>query len=123
MWVGMGENRRRVELLNIPYGSIRRTPIGVRVRINETSLVTLDGKTFGEKVMRSVFQIEIKVDIDSTDDERRAAFMRLVTEAAQSLYGTAAMLAKKPPIININTTDRSGKTEIPLLPPADVSGS
>lgn len=72
--------------------------------------------------MRTVFQIEVKVDIDATDDDRRAAFIRLVTEAAQGLYGTAAMLAKKPPVINIVATDRNGKHDIPLVDqPADAS--
>jgi hypothetical protein len=66
-------------------------------------------------IMRCVFTTEIKVDIDMDDDEQRAAFIQLVTEAARNVYGPAAMIAKKSPTITITQTSREGKENIPLF--------
>lgn len=65
--------------------------------------------------MRCVFNVEIKVDLDAEDDEQRAAFIKLVTQAAHAVYGPAVMLAKKSPTITMHETSREGKREIPLF--------
>ena len=77
--------------------------------------VTLHEYNLGDNAMRVVFTVELKVDVDANDDERRKAFIDLAIQHAEQMYGTAAMLAKKPPIITASRTDREGKTTLPLF--------
>lgn len=66
--------------------------------------------------MRTVFTIELKCDINSNDDERRKAFIDLLTQSAEQLYGVASMMAgKTPPTIIVSQASREGKEQIPLF--------
>jgi hypothetical protein len=67
-------------------------------------------------IMRTVFTIELKCDINSNDDERRKAFIDLLTQSAEQLYGVASMMAgKTPPTIIVSQASREGKEQIPLF--------
>jgi hypothetical protein len=72
-----------------------------------------------EKIMRCVYNIEVKVDIDANDDTQRAAFIELVSQSARSIYGPAVMIAKRPSTITLHETSREGKRELPLFETAD----
>jgi hypothetical protein len=66
--------------------------------------------------MRTVFTIELKCDINTNDDERRKAFIDLLVNSAEQLYGVASMMAGKvPPTIIVSTASREGKEQIPLF--------
>ena len=65
--------------------------------------------------MRCVFQIELKVDIDASDDKLRAVFIDFVKQKARDLYGPAAMLAKSSPVVALSETSREGKRTLPLF--------
>ena len=69
-----------------------------------------------EPVMRTVFTIELKCDIDVIEDERRKAFIDLVIAASRQIYGQAAMLAKGAPTITISSASRNGKEIYPVFP-------
>jgi hypothetical protein len=71
--------------------------------------------------MRCTFNIELRVDINSTDDALRKAFIDMMLMKARELYGPAAMLAKTTPLISasiISATD--GKVELPLFSRAEL---
>ena len=95
--------------------------LAVAVHLNEHCELGELHRTFaqltGEPViMRTVFTIELKCDIDTEDDERRAAFIDLVTNSAQQIYGVASMLAgKTAPVMNVSRVDREGKEALPLF--------
>jgi hypothetical protein len=68
------------------------------------------------ETMRTVFTIELKCDINTNDDERRKAFIDLLVNSAEQLYGVASMMAgKTPPTIIVSTASREGKEQIPLF--------
>ena len=69
-----------------------------------------------DATMRTVFTIELKCDINTNDDERRKAFIDLLVNSAEQLYGVASMMAGKvPPTIIVSTASREGKEQIPLF--------
>jgi hypothetical protein len=69
-----------------------------------------------EKIMRTVFTIELKCDINTNDNERRKAFIDLLVNSAEQLYGVASMMAGKvPPTIIVSQASREGKEQIPLF--------
>lgn len=57
--------------------------------------------------MRTVFSIDMKVDLDSNDTETAQLFLELCKQAAQQLFAQASMLTKKgkAPQIMIKSTD------------------
>ena len=65
--------------------------------------------------MRCVFQTEMKVDIDTSDDALKKAFIDLVLMKAKEAYGVAGMLAKGSPIMIVSFISRDGKEIIPLF--------
>lgn len=66
--------------------------------------------------MRIVFNTELKVEVEATNDKLRDTFIKLVTEAAEQVYGSASMLSRKtPPTITLHQTSREGKKQIPLF--------
>jgi hypothetical protein len=69
----------------------------------------------GEKDMRTVFTIELKVDIASVDEERRKAFIDLAMETAKQIYSQAAMVAAKSPSITVSEVGAKGKINHPLF--------
>lgn len=78
--------------------------------------VTLDEYNIEEDTLRTVFSIELKCDINTNDDERRKAFIDLLVNSAEQLYGVASMMAGKvPPTIIVSTASREGKEQIPLF--------
>ena len=99
-----------VTLLHVPPRSFRRRParLELTVTLNET-------KTRGANTMRVVFQTELKVDIDTTDDSLRKAFIDLILLKAREVYGVAGMLAKGTPVMQVFVIDRDGKQPIPLF--------
>lgn len=76
----------------------------------------------GEPEVRNTFNIELKVDITSTDDERKAAFIELITIAARSIYGQAAMLAgKRAPQMQVYSINSDGKTNFDIFEGEDFT--
>ena len=65
--------------------------------------------------MRCLFAMELKVDIDTTDDPLRKAFIDLVMLKAREVYGVAGMLAKTAPMMQVSMTTRNGKEVIPMF--------
>lgn len=66
--------------------------------------------------VRTTFQIELTVDIVLTDDERKKAFMDLVTQSARSLYGVSAVLTKKKaPELKVSMIDSNGKSNLKVM--------
>jgi hypothetical protein len=65
--------------------------------------------------MRTVFTIELKVDIASVDEERRKAFIDLAMETAKQIYSQAAMVAAKSPSITVSEVGAKGKINHPLF--------
>lgn len=66
--------------------------------------------------MRLVFNTELKVEVDPTNDKLRETFIKLVSQAAEQVYGSATMLSRKtPPTITLHQTSREGKKQIPLF--------
>lgn len=63
-----------------------------------------------ELYVRNTFNIELKVDILSTDGERQKAFVELMTNTARLIYGQAAMLSKKTPSLTVTSIGSDGKT-------------
>lgn len=101
---------RMVNLLYIPPRSYRRKPVRLEL------IVTLDEtKQRGADSMRCVFKTELKVDIDTTDDALRKAFIDLVLVKAREVYGVAGMLAKGTPVMQVTVIDRSGEHAVPLF--------
>jgi hypothetical protein len=60
--------------------------------------------------MRTTFNIELKVDITTADEERMKAFIDLVTNSANMLYGQASMIAKRAPTLKVTSIGAEGKT-------------
>lgn len=63
-------------------------------------------------VMRTVFNIELKLDIPATDDERRKAFIELTLMTARQLYAQAAMISTSRPDMKVIGEGH----QIPLFP-------
>jgi hypothetical protein len=78
-------------------------------------IVTLHETIFEEATIRTVFTIELKLDVDANDDERRKAFIDLALKAGEQLYGVSAMLAKKSPTVTVSQSSREGKEFYPLF--------
>lgn len=96
-------------LLSIPPRSGNRR-LAMTVHLSETL------STFkGESTMRCVFTTELKVDIDTTDDALRKVFIDFVVAKAREVYGSAAMLAKTPPVMAVSITSREGKQVLPVF--------
>ena len=55
--------------------------------------------------------------INTNDDERRKAFIDLLVNSAEQLYGVASMMAGKSAAnaIIVSTASREGKEQIPLF--------
>jgi hypothetical protein len=63
-----------------------------------------------------MFQIDLTVDITLADDERKKAFIDLVTQQARSLYAVSAVLTKKrPPEMNVTMIDGDGKSNLKIM--------
>ena len=99
--------RDMVTLLTIPPRTKLRR-LTLRVTLDET-------KRRGDNTMRCVFATELKVDIDTTDDALKKAFLDLILSKAREAYGVAGMLAKGSPIMVVSMTTREGKEIIPLF--------
>lgn len=67
--------------------------------------------------MRTVFNIEIKLDIPAHDEERRKALIELYTRAARTLLTQTSMVAKGiPPSMKVTSLDNeNGPQEHPLF--------
>lgn len=61
--------------------------------------------------MKTTFNIELKVDVKMTDQERLPVFIDLVTDTARMLYGQAAMIAAKAPELRVTSIGADGKTD------------
>jgi hypothetical protein len=59
--------------------------------------------------MRTTFNIELKVDVLTTDAERLHTFIDLVANTARMLYGSAAMIASKPPTLTVVSDGINGR--------------
>jgi hypothetical protein len=73
-------------------------------------------KEKGNYIMRTVFTIELKADIDMTDDARRKVFIDLVLEASRQIYGQATMVARNAPAITVSAVSRQGKESFNVFP-------
>lgn len=100
--------RDLIKLMHIPHRSMRMRRMEFTVTLDET-------KRRGEADMRCVFQTELKVDIDTTDDALRKAFIDLVLMKAREVYGVAGMLAKTAPSMQVSCMSRNGKEVIPMF--------
>lgn len=97
---------RVVKLLDIaPRKALAR--LTLRVTLSETKQK--------DKTMRCVFETQLKVDIDTTNDKLRKAFIDLVLLKAREAYGVAGMLAKGTPVIQVAMISRDGREDIPLF--------
>jgi hypothetical protein len=102
-------------LLKIPPRHQARR-LALTVHLSET-LTRFEGK----ETMRVNFQTELKVDIDTTDDALRKAFIDLVLAKAREVYGVAGMLAKGQPIVTCSVVDTMhGKEQLPLFSNATI---
>jgi hypothetical protein len=61
--------------------------------------------------MRTTFNIELKVDVLTSDAKRLETFVELITTTARMLYGSAAMIASKPPQLSVTSVGLHGKTD------------
>jgi hypothetical protein len=69
----------------------------------------------GKETMRVNFTTELKVDVDTTDDALRKVLIDFVLAKAREVYGSAAMLAKTPPVMSVSITSREGKQVLPVF--------
>jgi hypothetical protein len=102
----MREGKLKMILLDLPPRNA--CPRKVTVTLTETPVK-------GTRVMRTVYTIEIKVDLNMDDDRQRAAFIKLATEAARAIAGPAVLLAKSPPEISLSERSREGTNTLPLF--------
>jgi len=67
--------------------------------------------------MRVVFQIEIKTDIPSHDNERRKALIELFTRTSRTLRTQCSMLSRGvPPTLTLTSNDsENGEEVIPTI--------
>jgi hypothetical protein len=67
--------------------------------------------------MRTVFSIDVKVDIDSGDTERAQVMLETMKNAAQQLFAQMTLLAgKRPPEVAVRTSDSMhGQQDIELF--------
>jgi hypothetical protein len=100
--------RSVIKLMHIPHRSARMRRLELTVSLDET-------KRRGENTMRCVFTTELKVDIDTSDDPLRKAFIDFVLAKAREVYGSAAMLAKTPPVMSVSITSREGRQVLPVF--------
>ena len=98
---------RMVKLLHIPRRS-RLKRLELTVTLEET-------KRRGVNDMRCVFETQLKIDIDTTDDALRKAFIDLVMLKAREVYGVAGMLAKGTPVMQVSIIDHNGREKLPLF--------
>jgi hypothetical protein len=104
-----GQVKRMVTLYQMPNAHLNsERRLNITTHLNET--LSKDKTS-----MRLVFNTTLTVDVSANDDELRAAFIQLVTQSANAVYGPAAMLAKSKPIIKITETSREGMVEIDML--------
>lgn len=100
-----------VRLIEIPHGKRSRHGPHVVATANFYPLISpILHNMATELYVRNTFNIELKVDILSTDDERQKAFVELMTNTARMLYGQAAMLSKKTPSLTVTSIGSDGKT-------------
>ena len=74
--------------------------------------------TSGEDHMRVTFNLEVKAEIDSFDNEKRKVFIEMMTRAAKELYTKATLLSGNvSPKIEASVEDsKHGIEEIDLFP-------
>lgn len=99
-------NNSMVKLIDIPPRANNRR-LTLRVTLSETKQK--------DNTMRVVFQTDLKVDLDSTDDKLRKAFIDLVTLKAREAFGVAGVLARGTPVVQVAVIDRNGREDIPLF--------
>lgn len=72
--------------------------------------------------MRTVFNIEIKCDLPTHDEQRRKTFIQLMLKATRQLYAQTTMLAAElSPELTITMDDRNGSQELNLFEPTTDS--
>lgn len=69
----------------------------------------------GEIDMRNTFDIELKVDVRSSDEKRLQTFIELIASTARLLYGQAAMIAARPPELKVTVEGLNGITNINIF--------
>jgi hypothetical protein len=65
--------------------------------------------------MRNSFNIELKVDVLTSDAKRLETFVELIATTSRMLYGSAAMIASKPPSLVVTHEGISGRTNIDIF--------
>jgi hypothetical protein len=103
-------------LYKTPFYRQDEPHVAIAVELNETHV----NKERTE--MRLVFNTTVTVDVSANDDELRETLMKLVTQAAQTVYGPVAMLAKSRPSIKITETSRDGVRDIDMFDGTVVGG-
>jgi hypothetical protein len=68
-----------------------------------------------EIYMRNTFNIQLKVDVLTSDAKRLETFVELITQTARMLYGSAAMIASKPPLLTIIHDGMNGRNNIDIF--------
>ena len=103
-----------VRLIEIPRGKRSRhgPHVTATMELAWREPPRIRGSIPKEITMRNTFNIELSIDIMSGDEERHKAFVELVTHAARTMYGQAAMLAgKRPPRLRVVSIGADGKVD------------
>ena len=90
-----------------PYRTIERR-LAIGLHLNETM-------SKDKTEMRLVFTATL------SDDELRAAFIKLMTMNVKNMSAPAAMLAHKTPTLALKMTSRDGVQDIPMFDEADAN--
>jgi hypothetical protein len=79
--------------------------------------ITISWQETGAKeiYMRNSFNIELKVDVLTSDAKRLETFVELIASTARMLYGSAAMIASKPPSLVITHEGLNGRNNIDIF--------
>ena len=104
-----------VKLMHIPSRSKNKKRLEIKVTLDEGVASLKKGSP-----MRCNFVTELKIDIDTHDEDLRKAFIDLILGKAREAYGVAGMLAKNTPIVTCSVIDKDGKQALPLFGPVRV---
>jgi hypothetical protein len=79
--------------------------------------ITISWQETGAKeiYMRNKFNIELKVDVLTSDAKRLETFVELIASTSRMLYGSAAMIASRAPTLVVTHDGLNGRTNIDIF--------